>query len=59
MLAAGMEVVGAVLDSVGAPIWMREVEVFLEEALEMVGVWLFLAGVLSVLRGTMLRLVTR
>lgn len=57
--AVGMETVAAAIKTAGLPAWVYFVEVFVEETMEMLGVWIFLAGVLTILRGASLRLVAR
>jgi hypothetical protein len=57
--AVGMELLGGHLMSVGVPKYVYEAEVFVEELLEMVGLWLFTAGALTLVRGRDLRLSIR
>ena len=57
--AVGMEMLGGQLKSAGVPRYVYEAEVFVEEVLEMAGVWLFIAGALALARGRDLRLAVR
>lgn len=54
--AAGMELMASRLAIVDASRLVRDVGIFIEESLEMAGMWLFLAGMLTLLRGTSWRL---
>lgn len=57
--AVGMEAVGDLIEAAGLPDYLYLAETMAEELLEMNGVWLFLAGVLTTIRGASLRLVAR
>lgn len=57
--AVGMEMVGGQLETMHAPALLYEAEVVAEELLEMIGVWLFLGGVLTILRGRRVHLTIR
>lgn len=57
--AVGMEMLGDLIEAADGPEALYVAETVMEELLEMVGVWLFLARVLAMLRGASLRLVVR
>jgi hypothetical protein len=48
--AAGMEMIGAQFRENNAAMYLRETEIFVEELMELGGVWLFFSGVLTLLR---------
>jgi hypothetical protein len=50
--AAGAEVFGGQLKSSGAPMYLYEAEIFVEELLEWAGLWVFIGGMLELLGGT-------
>lgn len=57
--AAGIELIGGQLKSSGAPMYLYEAEILVEELLEWAGVWIFIYGMLQLMAGTTIRFEVR